>query len=104
MRGYAGLSRGWTLDGGSQGRRPSFGHQIRGSDSGDPTLVLNAFFLLVCGLGSEHLRGRTAAIDGGRGVRPSRRRARSGAASNRRRPRRSGGPRERRLIGRSICG
>lgn len=105
MGGYAGLSRSWTLDRRSQGgRRPSFGHQIRGSDSRDPTLMLlNAFFFLVCGLGSKHSRG-AAAVDGGGRIRPSRRRARGSATSNRRRPRRSSGPREWRLIGRSISG
>ena len=101
MGGYTGLGRGWTLDRGSQGRRPSFGHQIGGSDGGDPTLMLlSTFFLLISGLGSKHLRGRTAAI-GGR-IWPSRRRAGSSTAGNRRRPRRSGGPRKWRVIGRSI--
>ena len=88
MGGYTGLSRGRTLDRRSQGGRPSFGHQIRGSDSGDPTLMLlNTLLLLVCGLRSEHPRRRTTAVDSRRRVRPSRRRAGGSAARNRRRPR-----------------
>jgi len=85
MGGYTGLSRSWTFDRRSQGRRPSFGHQIRGSDGGDPTLMLMiTVFLLIGRLGSKHLRGMTAGIDGGRRVRPSGRGAGSSAASNRR--------------------
>jgi len=103
--GYTRLSRSWTLDRRSQGRRSSFGYQIGSSNRGDPTLMLvNTLFLLIGGLGSEHLRGWTAAIDGGRRVRPSRGRTGSSATGNRRRPRRSSGPREWGLIGRRVGG